>query len=95
MYNFLLTINKKIIMIENNVKTRTFKHLTLQDRQIILHMRFIEKKTLQEIADIVGKSKSTISSEISRNKVKNQIFTSCFSAYSNNSYERVVMEFKF
>ncbi|MFT4718782.1 MAG: DNA-directed RNA polymerase specialized sigma subunit, partial [Rickettsiales bacterium] len=58
MYNFLLTINKKIIMIENNIKTRTFKHLTLQDRQIIFHMRFVEKKTLQEIADIVGKSKS-------------------------------------
>ena len=32
MYNFLLKINKKIIMIEDNVKTRTFKHLTLQDR---------------------------------------------------------------
>jgi IS30 family transposase len=72
MYNFLLTINKKIIMIENNIKTRTFKHLTFQDRQIIFHMRFVEKKTLQEIANIVGKSKSTISSEISRNKVKNQ-----------------------
>ena len=27
MYNFLLNINKKIIMIEDNVKTRTFKHL--------------------------------------------------------------------
>ena len=57
-------------MTKNNVKTRTFKHLTLQDRQIIHHMRFTENRKLQDIADFIGKSKSTISSELSRNKVK-------------------------
>jgi IS30 family transposase len=53
-------------------KKRKFKHLNLQDRQIISHMRYKENKSLQEIADFIGKSKSTISAEISRNKIKNK-----------------------
>jgi IS30 family transposase len=35
-------------------------------------MRYKENKSLQEIADFIGKSKSTISAEISRNKIKNK-----------------------
>jgi len=31
--------------------TRTFKHFTKEERHIIAHMRFIEKKKLQDIAD--------------------------------------------
>jgi len=57
-------------MIKTNIKTRTFKHLTLKDRQIIHHMRFIDNDKLQDIADFIGKSKSTISSELFRNKVR-------------------------
>jgi IS30 family transposase len=57
-------------MTKTNIKTRTFRHLTLQDRQIIHHMRFTENRKLQDIADFIDKSKSTISSELSRNKVK-------------------------
>jgi len=49
-------------------KTRSFKHLTLKDRQIIFHMRYKENKTLQKIADFIGKSKSAISMELKRNK---------------------------
>ena len=55
-----------------NNKKRTFKHLTLEDRQAIYHMRFTENKKLQEIADFIGKSKSAISMEINRNRVKNK-----------------------
>ena len=50
--------------------TRTFKHFTIKERYTISHMRFTEKNTLQAIAEILGKSKSSISMEINRNKVK-------------------------
>jgi IS30 family transposase len=40
----------------NNKKE--FKHLTFKDRQVIYYMRFIEKESLQKIADFIGKSKS-------------------------------------
>ena len=50
--------------------TRTFKHFTKEERHIIAHMRFIEKKKLQDIADLLNKSKSAISMEINRNKIK-------------------------
>jgi len=53
-------------------KNRKFKHLTLEDRHTISHMRFVEMKYLQEIADFIGKSKSAISMEINRNKTKNK-----------------------
>jgi IS30 family transposase len=59
-------------MTKTNIKTRTFKHLTLQDRQIIHHMRFTENMRLQDIADTIGKSKSAISMEINRSKVEGQ-----------------------
>jgi IS30 family transposase len=59
-------------MTKTNIKTRTFKHLTLQDRQIIHHMRFTENMRLQDIADTIGKSKSAISMEINRSKVEDQ-----------------------
>jgi len=45
---------------------------TFNDRHIISYMRFTENKTLQEIADLIGKSKSAISIEISKNKIKNK-----------------------
>lgn len=44
-------------------KKRKFKHLSFNDRRIISYMRFSENKTLQEIADFIGKSKSAISME--------------------------------
>lgn len=56
-------------MIENN---RKFKHLTFKDRQIIYHMRFVEKASLQKIADFIDKSKSTISYELNNRKEKSK-----------------------
>ncbi len=54
----------------NNIKK--FKHLTFKDRQIIHHMRFVEKVSLQKIADFIGKSKSAISYELNSRKEKNK-----------------------
>lgn len=47
-----------------------FKHITLEERMVIEHMRFVEKKTLQQIGDKIGKSKSAISVELKRNKME-------------------------
>ena len=49
-----------------------FKHLSFNDRQIIHHMRIIERTSLQNIADFIGKSKSTISREIRNRKEKSK-----------------------
>jgi IS30 family transposase len=50
--------------------TKKHKHFTEYDRYIIEHMRFKEEKSLEEIGKFLGKSKSAISMEISRNKIK-------------------------
>ena len=50
-------------------KIRRFKHFTLADRQMIYHMRFRDHKNLSDIALTLGKSKSSISMELKRNKV--------------------------
>jgi IS30 family transposase len=63
--------------------TKTFKHFSIEDRYIISHMRFTEKKKLQDIADRLGKSKSAISMEISRNKAGDQYIPEI----SNKKYE--------
>jgi IS30 family transposase len=54
----------------NNKKN--FKHFTFKDRQIIYHMRFVEKASLQKIADFIGKSKSAISYELSNRKERSK-----------------------
>lgn len=51
---------------------RKFKHFTFKDRQIIHHMRFVEKASLQKIADFIGKSKSAISYELNNRKEKSK-----------------------
>ncbi len=56
----------------HNSTSKVVKHITLKDRQIIHHMRFTEKKKLQDIADILQKSKSSISMEIKRNRTVGQ-----------------------
>ena len=54
----------------NNKKN--FKHFTFKDRQIIYHMRFVEKASLQKIADFIGKSKSAISYELNNRKERSK-----------------------
>lgn len=49
------------------IKTRKGKHLNQKDRDFIAILR-AEGKSLDYIKDIVGKSKSTVSRELSRNK---------------------------
>jgi len=56
-------------MMDATHKIRKFKHFTLEDRQMIYHMRFREDKNLSDIALTLGKSKSSISMELKRNKV--------------------------
>lgn len=51
-----------------NTKERTFSHLTAFDRGQIQALRH-EGKTLQEIADVIGCHKSTVSREIKRGTV--------------------------
>lgn len=63
--------------------TKKFKHFSIEDRYIISHMRFTEKKKLQDISDRLGKSKSAISMEISRNKAGDQYIPEI----SNKKYE--------
>lgn len=46
------------------------KHFTEYERCIIEHMRFKDKKGLREIAEFLGRSKSAVSMEISRNKIR-------------------------
>ena len=46
------------------------KHFTEYERCIIEHMRFKDKKGLKEIAEFLGRSKSAVSMEISRNKIR-------------------------
>ena len=48
-------------------KRKNYKHLTKEERYIIYEMR-LNKKSMQVIADCLGRAKSTISNEISRNK---------------------------
>ena len=55
-----------------NTNNKKFKHLSFKDRQIIHHMRFIEKTSLQKIADFLDKSKSTISYELNNRKEKSK-----------------------
>ena len=50
--------------------TKKFKHFTEEDRYVIQHMRFIEEKTLSQIGEFLGKSKSAVSTEINRNSFK-------------------------
>jgi len=50
--------------------TKKGKHFTEYERYIIEHMRFKEKSGLQEIGKFLGRSKSAVSMEISRNKIK-------------------------
>ncbi len=45
-------------------------HLTLMEREIIVHMKR-EKKPLSEIARRLGRSKSTVSREVKRNRCRN------------------------
>ena len=52
----------------DNIKERTFSHLTPYDRGRINALRG-EGKTLQEIADVIGCHKSTISRELKRGTV--------------------------
>ena len=54
------------------INNKNFKHLTFKDRQIIYHMRFVEKESLQNIADFIGKSKYTISYELNNRKEKSK-----------------------
>ena len=51
-------------------KRKNFKHLTKNERYTIYEMYpdSPDKKSMQEIADYLGRSKSTISTEIKRNK---------------------------
>jgi len=57
-------------MTKNITKESKHKHFTEDERYILEHMRLKEKKTLEEIGKFIGKSKSAISMEISRNKIK-------------------------
>ena len=50
--------------------TKKGKHFTEEDRYMIYHMRFTEEKPLGEIGKFLGKSKSAVSMEINRNKIK-------------------------
>ena len=70
-------------MIKNK---KTFKHLTLEDREIIYHMRFVEKASLQKISDFINKSKSTISYELSNRRKKSKYI----STIAHNSYRRTL-----
>jgi IS30 family transposase len=54
------------------INKRTFKHLTLEERHIIYHMRFIEKSSLQKIADFTSKSKSAIRYELNTRMKKSK-----------------------
>jgi IS30 family transposase len=56
-------------------KRKDFKHLTKKERYIIYEMRS-NRKTLQEIGDYIGRSKSTISTELKRNK-KSEKYMPC------------------
>jgi IS30 family transposase len=53
-------------------RNKKFKHFSIEERHIISHMRFTEKKKLQDIADTLNRSKSAISMEINRNKIKDK-----------------------
>lgn len=57
-------------MTKNITKESKHKHFTEDERYILEHMRFREKKTLGEIGKFLGKSKSAVSMEISRNMIK-------------------------
>lgn len=70
-------------MTKTNIKTKKFKHFSIEDRHIISHMRFTENKKLQDIADTLNRSKSAISMEISRNKAGDQYIPEI----SNKKYE--------
>lgn len=48
-------------------KRKNYKHLSEEERYIIYEMR-LNKKSMQLIADCLGRAKSTISNEISRDK---------------------------
>jgi IS30 family transposase len=50
--------------------TKKGKHFTEEERYAIYHMRFIEKKSLKEIGEFLGRSKSAVGTEINRNKIK-------------------------
>jgi IS30 family transposase len=70
-------------MIKNK---KAFKHLTLEDREIIYHMRFVEKASLQKISDFINKSKSTISYELSNRRKKSKYIPTI----AHNNYRKVL-----
>ena len=47
---------------------RPYRHISLEERMVIFHMRFRERNNLQDIADKLGRSKSSISLELKRNR---------------------------
>lgn len=57
-------------MTKNFTKEFKHKHFVEDERYILEHMRFKEKKTLEEIGNLLGKSKSAICMEINRNMIK-------------------------
>ena len=59
-------------MCRNNytTKNKKGKHLTWEDRKIIEHLFNIQDKSKKEIADELGKHRTTISREIKKGKVK-------------------------
>ena len=65
---------------------RKFKHFTFKDRQVIHHMRFIEKASLQKIADFIDKSKSAISYELSNRKEKSKYIP----AIAHSKYKKIL-----
>ena len=74
-------------MISNNKK---FKHFTFKDSQIIYHMRFVEKATLQKIADFLDKSKSAISYELNNKKEKSKHIP----AIAHGKYKKILAQIK-
>ena len=65
---------------------RKFKHFTFKDRQVIHHMRFIEKASLKKIADFIDKSKSAISYELSNRKEKSKYIP----AIAHSKYKKIL-----
>jgi len=53
-----------------NTKSKKGKHLTWEDRQIIEHLYNIQDKSKAEIAEELGKHRTTISREIEKGKVE-------------------------
>jgi IS30 family transposase len=50
-------------------KEKKGKHLTWEDRQVIEHLYNIQDKSYSEIADELGKHRTTISREIKKGEI--------------------------